>query len=136
MTAWNPCAIDDMALPPCHIMCQFNVHEGNKLSCSMYQRSSDEFLGSPFNIASYSFLTHLLAKHCGLEAYEFVYFIGNAHIYEDHIDAVKEQIKREPYEFPRVEIVNLRENINDYEVTDFVVSNYKSHEAIKREMVA
>jgi thymidylate synthase len=135
MTAWNPCALHEMALPPCHILCQFNVHDGNKLSCCMYQRSSDEFLGSPFNIASYSFLTHLLAKHCGLEAHEFVYFIGNAHIYEQHIDAVKQQLQREPYDFPTVEITQQRENIDDYIVEDFVVSNYKSHEAIKGDLI-
>jgi thymidylate synthase len=136
MTAWNPCQLDQMALPPCHILCQFNVHDGNKLSCAMMQRSADEFLGQPINIASYSFLTHLLAKHCGLEAYEFVYFIGNCHIYENAIDACKLQITREPYPFPTVSIEQVRENINDYQVEDFKVHNYKSHEQIKVAMVA
>lgn len=136
MTAWNPAQLDQMALPPCHILCQFNVHDGNKLSCALYQRSIDTILGQPFNIASYSFLTHLLAKHCGLEAYEFVYFMGNCHLYENAIEAAKLQITREPFEFPTVSIKQVRENINDYQVEDFVINNYKSHEAIKVAMVA
>ena len=134
MSSWNPCQINQMALPPCHVLCQFNVHSENKLSCALYQRSGDIGLGVPFNIASYSFLTHLLAKHSGLEAYEFIYFLGNAHIYDEHISILEEQIKREPFEFPKIEIINKYENINDYKNYDFNIKNYKSHEAIIMKM--
>ena len=131
ITAWNPCQLDIMALPPCHILMQFNVTNNNKLSCAMYQRSNDEACGTCFNIASYCFLTHLLAKHCDLEPYEFLYYKGNCHIYEEHIDNIKIQLQREPFEFPTLEIINKREAIEDYVETDFVVNNYKHHEAIK-----
>jgi thymidylate synthase len=93
-------------------------------------------LGQPINIASYSFLTHLIAKHCGLQAYEFVYFMGNVHLYENAIDVAKLQITREPFEFPTLSIKQVRENINDYQVEDFEIHNYKHHEAIKVEMIA
>jgi len=136
MTAWNPAQLDQMALPPCHILCQFNVHNGNQLSCAMYQRSVDSFLGSPFNIASYSFLTHLLAKHCGLEAHEFVYFMGNCHLYENAIGAAELQVERVPYPFPTVSIKAVRENIDDYRVEDFEIHNYQHHDQIKVDMVA
>jgi thymidylate synthase len=136
MSAWNPKQMHEVALPPCHILCQFNVHDGNKLSCSMYQRSVDVGLGLPFNIAGYSFLTHILAKHCDLVAHEFVYFFGNAHIYEEHIDQMKEQLTREPYEFPTIHIKHKHANINDYKIDDFELYNYKHHAAIKMKMIA
>ena len=134
ISAWNPCQLDEMVLPPCHVLMQFNVTEGNKLSCSLYQRSGDVGLGVPFNIASYSFLTHLLAAHCGLEAKEFVYHLGNAHIYDDHFDSLAKQVQREPLEFPKVKINNTYEDINMYNFDDFIVEGYKSHETIKMEM--
>jgi len=136
MSAWNPVQLDQMALPPCHILCQFNVHDENKLSCALYQRSVDCVLGEPFNIASYSFLTHLLAKHCGLEAYELVYFMGNCHIYEEHMEGIKTQLQREPYPFPSVSIKELRDSIDDYQVEDFEIHNYQHHSPIKFEMIA
>ncbi len=102
----------------------------------MVQRSVDTTLGCPFNIASYAFLTHLIAKHCGLEAHEFVYFMGNCHIYEDHVEIIKQQLLREPYVFPTVNIATVKENINDYTLDDFIVENYVSHEPIKMKMVA
>ena len=123
-----------MALPPCHILMQFNVLDGNKLSCNLYQRSGDVGLGVPFNIASYSFLTHLLANHCGLIASEFNYFLGNTHIYDDHLDVLTKQTERLPHDFPSLKINSIRENINDYVVDDFIIENYNFHETIKMEM--
>ncbi len=136
MSAWNPCQLEQMALPPCHVMCQFNVI-GDKLSCSMYQRSGDVGLGVPFNIASYSFLTHLLAHHCGLKAHEFLYYLGNSHIYDDHYDALRKQIELEPFESPSLQITcDIKDNIEDYQVKDFKLNNYKSHATIKMAMRA
>lgn len=132
--AWNPCQIKEMALPPCHVLFQFHVTQGNKLSCTLYQRSCDIGLGVPFNIASYSALTVLIAKHCGLEPYEFIYFMGNTHIYTDHVDGLTKQIQREPYEFPKLTIKRKCENINDYVLDDFEINNYKYHETIKMKM--
>lgn len=134
MSAWNPCQLDEMALPPCHILAQFNVIDGQYLSCSMYQRSGDVGLGVPFNIASYSILTHLLAHHCGLIAKEFIYYLGNCHIYDDHIEQLKLQESRIPYVFPKLKINNKYDNIENYNILNFEIQNYKYHEQIKMEM--
>ena len=137
LTAWNPCQLDEMALPPCHMICQFNVRENKYLSCALFQRSGDVGLGVPFNIASYSLFTHILAKHCGLIADEFVHFLGNCHIYEEHIEPLKVQIQREPMEFPKIEIKRVCENIEDYNIDDIEwKTKYVSHESIKMKMSA
>jgi thymidylate synthase len=135
MTAWNPCQLDQMALPPCHIISQFHIL-GGRLSCSMYQRSGDIGLGIPFNIASYSFLTILLAHHCGIEPGEFIHFIGNAHIYEEHEEALLKQVKREPFQFPKCFINKKYNDIDHYKFEDFVIKDYKFHDKIKMEMKA
>lgn len=136
MSAWNPLQIDQMALPPCHVLVQFNVSGENKLDCALYQRSGDVGLGVPFNIASYALLTHLIAHHTGLIANQFTHFIGNAHIYEEHIEPLSIQVKRDPLDFPKLNIKSMRDNINDYVVDDFEIKDYKFHEKIKMEMKA
>jgi thymidylate synthase len=134
ISAWNPCQLSEMALPPCHVLMQFHVTDGTRLTCSLYQRSGDVGLGVPFNIASYSMLTHLLAHHCDLDAHEFVYHLGNAHIYDDQVEALKEQCRREPHEFPRIAIRALHDDINDYQVGDFEVQGYQCHAAVPMTM--
>ena len=118
-----------MALPPCHTLFQFYV-ENNRLSCQLYQRSADIFLGVPFNIASYSLLTHLIAKECQLEVGEFVHTFGDAHIYSNHIEAIQTQLERTSYEPPQLKI-NSDCSIFDIEYEDLEIVNYQSHPAIK-----
>jgi len=133
LNAWNTNQIDEMALPPCHVLSQYIV-KNNELTTLLYQRSGDVGLGIPFNIASYSFLTHILAKHCGLKAKKFIHFIGDAHIYEEHIDSLKEQIKRKPLEFPTIDIKEKQKQIGDYSLDNVKVINYKSKKRIEMEM--
>jgi len=134
ISAWNPCQIDKMALPPCHVLFQFHVTNGNQLSCSLYQRSGDVGLGVPFNIMSYAAFTILVAKHCDLEPLEFIYYLGNAHIYEEHKEALETQIQREPFPFPSLHIKEKRDNINGYTIDDFKVEDYQYHASIKMKM--
>jgi thymidylate synthase len=135
LSAWNPLQISEMALPPCHILMQFNVNKNDELSCCLYQRSGDIGLGVPFNIASYSFLTHILATHCDLKAKEFIHFIGNAHIYDVHGKSLEKQLLRQPLPFSTLQIKKETE-INDYTLDHIRILNYKSHPIIKMDMIA
>lgn len=130
VSAWNPEDIPFVALPPCHTMFQFYVTDG-KLSCQLYQRSGDIFLGVPFNIASYALLTSLIAKECGLEPGEFIHTLGDAHIYSNHVNQIEEQLQREPYESPKLWLNPDKSSIFDYDMDDIKVIDYKHHDPIK-----
>jgi thymidylate synthase len=138
VTAWNPEQLDQMALPPCHVLMQFSVRDHQYLSCALYQRSGDVGLGVPFNIASYSLLTHLLAHHCGLIADEFIHFLGNAHVYEEHVDALTLQMQRIPeHPFPTIRIAKQTPNIEEYDIEDVVfVTPYQHASTISMKMIA
>ncbi len=133
VTAWNPAEIEEMALPPCHCLFQFYVSDG-KLSCQLYQRSADIFLGVPFNIASYALLTMMMAQVCGLEPGEFVHTFGDAHIYKNHMDQVHLQLTREPRPLPTMHINPERKSIFDFEYEDFRLEGYDPHPHIKGEV--
>jgi thymidylate synthase len=130
ITAWNPSEVDKMALPPCHALFQFYVSKG-RLSCQLYQRSCDTFLGLPFNIASYALLTHMVAQQCDLDPGEFVWTGGDVHIYKNHLDQVKLQLSRDPFPLPTLNIRRKPDSIFDYQFEDFEVLNYRSHPGIK-----
>ena len=146
VSAWNPAEVDDMALPPCHTMFQFYVNERpdgvKELSCQLYQRSADMFLGVPFNIASYALLTYLIAQEVGMEPGEFIWTGGDCHIYANHLEQVKKQLgigldpdgnpypAREPYPYPKLVIKNKKPSIFDYEYEDFELVDYKHHPGI------
>jgi thymidylate synthase len=134
LSAWNPGELDSMALPPCHVMAQFYVSKDNKLSCQMYQRSCDMFLGVPFNIASYSLLTAMIAQVCGLAVGEFVHVLGDAHIYLNHVEQVKEQLSREPLPAPTLWLRHDIMNITNFTMKDIQLGGYMSHPPIKAEM--
>lgn len=134
ITAWNPAELDQMALPPCHCFAQFYVSRDNKLSCQMYQRSCDMFLGVPFNIASYSLLTHMIAQVCGLGVGEFVHVLGDAHIYSDHVEQVKEQLEREPFPLPTLWINPEVKDITKFTMEDFRLDRYDYHPPIFAKM--
>ncbi|QYH36459.1 thymidylate synthase [Salinibacterium sp. M195] len=130
VSAWNPADIPNMALAPCHAFFQFYVVDG-KLSCQLYQRSADLFLGVPFNIASYALLTHMVAEQTGLEVGDFVWTGGDCHIYDNHVEQVTEQLSREPYAAPQLSIARKPANIFDYAFEDFEIVGYEHHPAIK-----
>lgn len=130
VSAWNPAEVDKMALPPCHALFQFYVADG-KLSCQLYQRSCDTFLGLPFNIASYALLTHMVAQQCDLAVGDFVWTGGDTHLYSNHLDQVNLQLSREPYPLPTLKIKRKPDSIFEYMFEDFEILNYQSHPGIK-----
>lgn len=132
ISAWNPSQVDEMALPPCHTLMQFYVSSDQKyLSCQLYQRSADTFLGVPFNIASYALLTCMLAQVCGYEPKEFIHTIGDAHIYKNHFDVVKTQIEREPLSLPHLVLNKDIDNLFDFKIEDIKLEGYQSHGPLK-----
>ena len=130
VSAWNVGQIEEMALPPCHLLFQFYVDEG-RLSCQLYQRSVDTFLGLPFNIASYSLLTLMIAQVCGLRPGEFIHTLGDVHLYLNHIPQAEEQLQRKTYELPRMRLNLARQNIDSFVFSDFELINYQPHPHIK-----
>jgi thymidylate synthase len=130
VSAWNPAEVDKMALPPCHAMFQFYVAEG-RLSCQLYQRSADYFLGVPFNIASYALLTHMFAQQCDLEPGDFVWTGGDVHLYTNHLEQMQLQLTRQPYPLPELRIKTKPADIFSYQFEDFEILNYQSHPSIK-----
>lgn len=130
VSAWNVSQLDEMALVPCHLLFQFYVHD-NQLSCHLYQRSADTFLGVPFNIASYALLTHMVARECGLGVGDFVHTIGDAHIYHNHTDQVDEQLSREPKELPTLWLNPEVKRVKDFTIDDIRLENYVCHPTIK-----
>jgi thymidylate synthase len=133
ISAWDPASLENAALPPCHVLYQFYVNNKKELSCMVYQRSADLMLGIPWNIASASLLTHMIAKVCGLTAKSLVHCIGDAHIYLNHIEGAKLQIKRAPVKFPTVSIKE-HKDIEDFSYEDFKLNNYTPQDAIKLKM--
>jgi thymidylate synthase len=130
VSAWNPADIPRMALAPCHALFQFYVADG-RLSCQLYQRSGDMFLGVPFNIASYALLTHMVAQQTGLEPGDFIWTGGDTHIYDNHVEQVTEQLSREPFPLPTLRITRTPASIFDYTLQDFEVVDYQHHPAIR-----
>lgn len=134
ITAWNPGELDIMALPPCHMMAQFYVSKDKKLSCQMYQRSADMFLGVPFNIASYALFTHMLAQVCGLGVGNLIIVLGDAHIYKNHVEQVKEQLSRKPLPLPKLSLNAEINDITKFNMNDIELIDYQSHGIIKAPM--
>ncbi len=130
VSAWNPAEVDKMALPPCHALFQFYVADG-KLSCQLYQRSADYFLGVPFNIASYALLTHMVAQQCDLQPGEFVWTGGDTHLYTNHIEQARTQLSRDPYPLPQLNIRRKPDSLFSYQFEDFEIVNYQCHPGIK-----
>jgi thymidylate synthase len=135
VSAWNPGELEQMALPPCHMFFQFYVNQkANELSCQMYQRSADLFLGVPFNIASYALLTHIVARACGLQAVEFIHTFGDVHLYENHLDAVVTQLEREPRPFPKIKLLGDFEDLSALSYDQFILEDYNPWPGIKAEV--
>jgi len=134
ITAWNPGELSEMVLPPCHMMAQFYVSNKNELSCHMYQRSQDVFLGAPFNYASYALLTHMIAQVCGFGIGELIVSTGDTHIYQNHLDQVKEQLTRHPYPLPELWLNSEVSDIDKFTIDDIKLINYQSHGQLKAPM--